>query len=194
MLVPLRCRCGQAQGCVEFVPRSSMHVVCYCNDCRAFVHALGRPDILDKFGGSELFVTTPSNLRLSSGLEKLRCLRLSEQGMLRWYWVCCNTPLANTTAKPGVPFVSIHRAFIDLDDSDALGPMKRVQARFAIGSPPPRAEPSQSLATIVKIMCFLLIGRLRGAHRPNPLFIDGEPAITPHVLSPSDRDALRERK
>jgi len=171
-----------------------MHVVCYCNDCRAFAHALGRPDILDKFGGSELFVTTPSNLRLSSGLERLRCLRLSEQGMLRWHWDCCNTPLANTTARPGVPFVSIHRAFVDLHDTDALGPMKRVQARFAIGSPPPGEEPSQSLATIAKVMSFLLIGRLRGAHRPNPLFMDGEPAVTPYVLSPSERDALRERE
>ena len=82
----------------------------------------------------------------------------------------------------------------DLDDTDAFGPVRRVQARFVIGSSPPSAEPSQSLATIVKIMSFLLIGRLRGAHRPNPLFMDGEPAVTPYVLSPSERDALRERE
>lgn len=194
MLVPLRCRCGQAQGCVDLVPRSSMHVMCYCDDCRAFVHALGRSDVLDGFGGSELLVTTPSTLKLSSGLDGLRCLRLSEQGMLRWYWSCCNTPLANTTAKAGVPFVSIHRAFIHLDVSDVLGPMKRVQARFAIGSPPPGAERSQSLATVATIMCFLLVERLRGGHKPNPLFTGGRPAVAPRVLSPTERGALREMK
>lgn len=192
MIVPLRCRCGQAKGYVELVPRSSMHVVCYCNDCRAFVRALGRPEILDQFGGSELFVTTPSSLKLLSGLERLRCLRLSERGMLRWHWDCCKTPLANTAANPGVPFVSIHRDFIDLDNTDILGPMKRVQARYATGSPPQGSEQSQSLSTIVKIVSFLLIGRLRGAHRPNPLVIDGEPTVAPRVLSANERDALRE--
>jgi len=170
-----------------------MHVVCYCNDCRAFIHALGRADVLDQFGGTELLITTPSRLKLTSGFENLRCLRLSEKGLLRWHWGCCNTPLANTTAAPGLPFVSIHRAFIDLDNTNALGPMKRVFARFAIGSPPPGAEPSQSPTTIIKIMSFLFMARLYGAHRPNPLFVGGKPTVTPHILSTIERNALREK-
>jgi hypothetical protein len=196
MPVPLRCRCGKAQGCVESVSKINMHVVCYCNDCRAFIHAIGRAEILDEFGGSELFVTTPSQLRLTAGLENLRCLRLSERGMLRWYWGCCNTPLANTLPTTGAPFVSIHRAFIDLSNTDVLGPTRRVQARFAVRPPPPKSESSQSFATIFKIMVFLLIGRLRGAYKPNPLFVDGMPAVTPRVLSDSENNALtsRERK
>jgi hypothetical protein len=192
MPVPLRCRCGKAQGCVESISKFNMHVVCYCNDCRAFIRAIGRAEILDEFGGSELFVTTPSQLRLTAGFENLRCLRLSERGMLRWYWGCCNTPLANTLTTTGAPFVSIHRAFIDLSNTDVLGPTRRVQARFAVSPPPPKSESSQSLATILKIMVFLLIGRLRGAHKPNPLFVDGIPAVTPRVLSESEHNALRE--
>jgi len=192
MPVPLLCRCGRAQGSVESESNLNMHVVCYCNDCRAFVHSIGRAEILDEFGGSELFVTTPSQLRLTSGLENLRCLRLSEEGMLRWYWSCCNTPLANTLTATGVPFVSIHRAFIDLSNTGVLGPTRRVQARFALGPSPPKPQWSQSIATILKIMVFLLIGRLRGSHKPNPLFVDGMPAATPRVLSESERNALRE--
>lgn len=191
MRVPLRCRCGKAQGCLEVAPRVSMHVVCYCNDCRAFMHALGRADVLDQSGGSELFVTTPSRLTLTSGFEALCCLRLSAKGMLRWYWGCCNTPLANTMPSSGVPFVSIHKAFIHLDDAQALGPTKHLQARYATGSPPPHAEASQSLATIMKIVALLIIGRLQGAHRPNALFANGTPTITPRVLSVSERDRLR---
>jgi hypothetical protein len=191
MPVPLRCRCGKAQGRVEPASKFNMHVVCYCNDCRAFIHSIGRAEILDEFGGSELFVSTPSQLKLTAGFENLRCLRLSERGMLRWYWSCCNTPLANTLTTTGVPFVSIHRAFIDLSDTNVLGPTRRVQARFAVGPRPPKSESSQSPATIVKIMTFLLIARLRGAHKPNPLFADGMPAVTPRVLSESERNALR---
>jgi len=192
MRIPLRCRCGKAHGYVESASKFNMHVVCYCNDCRAFIRAIGRTEILDEFGGSELFVTTPSQLGLTAGLENLRCLRLSERGMLRWYWDCCNTPLANTLTTTGAPFVSIHRAFIDLSNADVLGPTVRVQARFAISPPPPKSESSQSLATILKIMVFLLVGRLRGANKPNPLFVDGIPAVTPRVLSETERNALRE--
>lgn len=180
--LPLRCLCGRAHGCLELVPKSSMHVVCYCNDCRAFMHALGRSDLLDPFGGSELLATTPSHLRLSSGLEALRCLRLSAQGMLRWYWGCCNTPLANTRAAPGLPFVSIHRAFIHVETNEMLGAATRVQARFATASPPTGAELSQSPTTMARILSLLLVGRLRGEQKPNPLFVNGRPMVPPQIL------------
>jgi hypothetical protein len=183
MPVALRCRCGKARGCIETVSKSNMHIVCYCNDCRAFLTAIGRMEILDEFGGSELFITSPSQLKLTAGLEGLQCLRLSEKGMLRWYSGCCNTPLANTLAASGVPFVAIHRAFIDLSNTDVLGPTKHVQARFALSSPPLKTESSKSFATMWKIMVFLLNGRLRGAYKPNPLFVDGKPVVTPRVLS-----------
>jgi hypothetical protein len=155
------------------------------------MHALDRADLLDESGGSELFATTPSRLTLTSGIERLSCLRLSDEGMLRWHWNCCNTPLANTMPSTGVPFVSIHRAFIDLNDTLPLGKTKRVQARYATGLPPPNAEPTQSLSTIAKIMTLLFIGRLQGEHRQNPLFVDGIPIVTPRVLSVSERNALR---
>jgi hypothetical protein len=84
-------------------------------------------------------------------------------------------------------------------DSSALSLRKgsglrrvRVQARFAISTPPPKSESLQSLATILKSMVFLLIERLRGAYKPNPLFVDGIPAVTPRVLAQSERNALRE--
>jgi hypothetical protein len=186
MRVPLRCRCGKAQGFVECVTTFNMHVVCYCNDCRAFIQAIDREELLDEFGGSELLVTTPSQLRLTAGLEGLRCLRLSKKGLLRWYWGCCNTPLANTLSRSGAPFVSLHRAFVDLTDTNVLGPTRRVQARFAVGPPPPNSESSQSLTTIIRIAAFLIIGRVRGAHKPNPLFVDGMPAVIPRVLCASE--------
>ncbi|HAT29915.1 MAG TPA: hypothetical protein DCW29_03410 [Janthinobacterium sp.] len=189
--LPLRCDCGTAQGVLTLEPKSGMHLVCYCDDCRAFIHALGRPDILDAAGGSELFVTTPSRLSLSAGLEHLRCLRLSKKGMLRWYWACCDTPLANTRDSAGPPFVSIHRACIAIADAAMLGPPTRVQARFATGPTPAGAKRGNSLATILKIVRFLLLGRLRGENMPTPFFGAGAAVVVPRVLSHAERNALR---
>lgn len=187
----LRCRCGTARGVAAFAPKSGLHLVCYCDDCRAFAHAIERADILDGAGGSELFITAPSTLTLTAGVDQLRCLRLGPKGMLRWYWGCCNTPLANTSPNAGLPFLSIHRAFIDADDSALPGPPIRVQARYAKGPVQAPAERTTSLSTIRKIAIFLLAGWLRRAHKPNPLFVDGAPAVVPRVLTAAERDALR---
>jgi hypothetical protein len=189
-LVPLRCRCGEARGSLDLGGPLSTHVVCYCSDCRAFMIALGREDLLDPSGGSELYVTTPSRLKLTSGIAALRCMRLSDKGMLRWHWACCSTPLANTSTVPGLPFVSVHRSFIELSDSRSLGAVKRVQARYATGSPPAGADQGQSLAMRIETLTFLCISRLRGAQRPNPLFADGLPVVTPCVLTADERIAL----
>lgn len=190
-LLPLRCRCGGLQGTVDVAPGSGMHVVCYCNDCRDYAHALERPDLLDQNGGAEIFQTAPSRLSFSSGFDKARCLRLSDKGMLRWYAGCCNTPIANVMASSGFPIVGMVSAIIAIDDTSVLGPITRVQARFAKGVPPADAERSASLATIARVVRFLIAGRLRGAHKPNPFFVEGRPAVTPRVLSSAERDALR---
>jgi hypothetical protein len=192
MIIPLRCRCGESHGSIDFTPNSGMRLVCYCDDCRAFARALDRTDILDDVGGTEIFVTTPSRLALTSGVERLRCLRLSTDGMLRWYWGCCNTPLANTTHQSGVPVVSIHRAFIDLDDTTVLGAVTRLNARFALGPVAAGAQQSTSLVTMAKMVIFMLVGRLRGEHKPNPLFSDDKPILEPRILVAAERDAVRQ--
>ncbi len=191
MKVPLSCRCGAVQGSVDVAPRSSLHLVCYCDDCRAFAYALDRPDILDENGGSEVCPTTPARLALTAGREHIRCLRLSDRGMYRWYAGCCSTPIANSLPRPGVPFVSIHRSFI-AGEVSAFGPVMRVQARFAKGVPPRDAERSASLWTILKTVRFLVAARMRGEHRPNPLLINGNPMVTPRVLTKQEREKLRE--
>lgn len=191
MMIPLRCRCGDLRASLDVAPKSGMRLVCYCDDCRAFAHALDRPDTLDPAGGTEIFVTTPARLTLTSGLERLCCLRLSSEGMLRWYAGCCNTPLANTMHRPGFPSVSIHRAFIVAGDTTVLGPITRLNARFALGPVAADAEQSTSLATMAKIVIFMLAAWLRGAHKPNPLFSDGKPVCPPKILSLAERDALR---
>src|ERR1700761_5845308 len=93
---PLRCSCGKLQGHVSHPGRAGRGV-CYCRDCRAFAHFLGRPgDILDAQGGTDVMATLPSYVTFTQGKDKLACMSLSERGMLRWYASCCNTPIGNT--------------------------------------------------------------------------------------------------
>jgi hypothetical protein len=192
-LAQLRCRCGTVHGTVDVAPRSGLQLVCYCADCRAFAHALERPDLLDAGGGSGVFITTPARVRLAGGLEQLRVLRLSPGGMFRWYWSCCNSPLANTMDGAGIPAISLHRSSIVIDDAAALGPVTGVNARAATGPVDAHAEQTTSLSTMARIIGFLLKGWLRGAAKPNPLYIDGKPRCAPRVLDAAERAALDAR-
>ncbi|MBT9500950.1 MAG: hypothetical protein IV092_06880 [Burkholderiaceae bacterium] len=200
-LVGLRCRCGTLRGQVDATPvrgrRAGLHIVCYCADCRAFALALERPDGLDAAGGTAIWQTTPSRVRIQSGTEQLRCLRLSDKGMLRWHTACCNTPVANTMSSPGFPFAGLIRTCLELSDerqAALLGTATGVNGRSAKGQAPAGTEATASLGTILRTIAFLLRGRLAGAQRPTPFFdANGQPVVTPRVLSVAEREAVRER-
>src|SRR5215467_13480397 len=102
--ISLRCRCGRVRGIASDVsPSSGFRFVCYCNDCQAFARFLERPDMLDPAGGTDIFQMPPGCVKLTVGTDAVRCLRLSDKGVLRWYTDCCRTPIGNTAASPRFP-------------------------------------------------------------------------------------------
>src|SRR5690606_7428174 len=112
----LRCRCGNVHGWLRDVsPRTVNRVVCYCDDCQAFLHHLGRNDLLDAQGGTDIVQVSPASFELDRGTENVMGVRLGPKGLYRWYAGCCKTPLGNMTT-PSIPFVGItHELFGDLD-------------------------------------------------------------------------------
>jgi hypothetical protein len=53
MNVPLRCRCGRVRGVASDVSRSTgFRFICYCKDCQAFAHFLGRADVLREYNNA----------------------------------------------------------------------------------------------------------------------------------------------
>jgi hypothetical protein len=197
--LPLRCRCGAVQGSiVDVAPERSTHVICYCDDCQAYIGYLERDDVLDAQGGSEIFQITPAQLRISSGAEQLRCMRLSEKGLLRWYTGCCKTPIANTMASARVPFAGMLVCFVDASaDAQlrerALGPIvARAHGRYARGGMPEGAHRRFPLSWMLRIMRLQTRAWLEGKHRPSPFFdAAGAPVSAPVVLTPAQRVALR---
>jgi hypothetical protein len=109
--VELRCRCGEVRALVTGASRRTVNrVVCYCDDCQAFAHQLGRADLLDSQGGSDIVQVAPASLRFVQGQHRIVGLQLKPKGLFRWYANCCNTPVGNThSARQFRSWESLHK-------------------------------------------------------------------------------------
>jgi hypothetical protein len=193
---PLQCQCGTLRGHVSH-PESVCRGVCYCKDCQAYAHFLGKADeILDGMGGSDVIATLPQHVTFTQGLEALACMSLSDKGMLRWYASCCNTPIGNTSRDFKVSHVGLlHNCLQDPSNSldSAFGPVRmRVGMKSAKGSP--KAMAVSTTASILRFMARLIRARLDGSYKNTPFFDleTGTPRVSPKVLTPDERTRLME--
>jgi hypothetical protein len=192
----LSCRCGEVRGWVaDAAPRTVNRVVCYCDDCQAFAHHLGRADLLDAGGGSDIVQVAPASLTFVQGQDRIVGLRLTPKGLYRWYTSCCDTPVGNTVS-PAIPFVGIVVQAFDggaqRPDDAFGGPIGAIMGKFAIGNPPAGSK-RMNLSLLLRAIRMMLGWRLRGRAWPHPFFRrDTRAPIYPvTVLSQSERDALR---
>ncbi|THD75363.1 MAG: hypothetical protein E7812_17275 [Phenylobacterium sp.] len=173
--------------------------MCYCKDCQAFARFLGRDaELLDARGGCENIQVLPKDVQLNEGTQHLACIRLSENGLLRWYAACCNTPIGNTPATSKLPFVGLSRACLESSAptvAKSFGPV-----RFCAFTSGARGEPKPKSFGVLGFALWLVRNRLRarftGGFRNNPFFdtTSDRPVVDPKVLSPPERDKLRERE
>jgi hypothetical protein len=193
--VALKCRCGTVEGAItDLAPGRYNRVVCYCDDCQAFARWLSRdgaPSITNDRGGTDIVQVWPSHVRFSRGVEKLQLVRLSSQGLLRWYTGCCNTPAGNMLPRPGSPFVGFSTAFAPSIDAVVGPPVGAIQGRFAKGGCPEGVHRTASAGVLAKSAWFLLRGLAAQKAKGSPFFADGRPIAAARVLTASERDALR---
>lgn len=194
MSFPIRCRCGSLEGTLAS-PQRAARAICYCRDCQAFARFLGRPELtLDRLGGTDIVATRPDFLRFTRGADQLRCMSLSEKGLLRWYTACCRTPIGNTPRDPKFPYVGIVHDCLagpDAARDAAFGPAKTV---LNVGSASGTVKPSRVslLFGVLRIMRNVFTAKLGGGYRDNPFFAvsAGRPVAEPQVLTPDERAAL----
>ena len=186
--VALSCTCGQVKGVAKGIsPRIGNHFKCYCDDCQTYAMYLDREDCLDVDGGSEIFQMAPSRVSVTEGEAHIRCVRLSKQGIFRWYADCCKTPLGNTLS-PNLPFLGVLCAFmVDSDETkQALGPITAlVQTQHArnrdVNSPKGSGFPFSVKA---KIIWKILGWKLLRQGQPSPFYREsGQPIAEPHILN-----------
>src|SRR5215468_8597119 len=192
--IEIRCRCGEVRGIVSNPsPRSVNRITCYCDDCQAFMHQLGRADLLNAKGGSDIVQVAPSALAFTQGRDRIAGLRLKPGGLYRWYATCCNTPLGNTLT-PAVPFVGLMAQSFDTPDLDDVvgAPTGALQGKFAIGEPP-KGSTGLNLGIVLGAVMRVLGWKLAGRAWPNPFFRrEAREPVYPVTVVPAERrEALR---
>ena len=191
----IQCECGKFRAKLKAFPDNTPgRLVCYCDDCQAYLHYLKRTDLLDANGGTEVIPAYPTDVEILTGLEHLKCTRLSEKGIFRFSTSCCNTPIVNT--NPGEPWAGFMRCVYTVKDGQkidqTLGPVRsRIMGRYAKGSPPVGTPQKFNLKAILTVMPFMLKGKLFGKSMPSPFFSANgiTPVVTPHVLSVAEKKA-----
>lgn len=175
------CRCGDVS--FALTPDGGSRVVCYCDSCRGFVTELGAADILDHWGGNDLYQVAPEAAQIVKGEDKLAWTQMTEKGPVRWFTTCCNSPLANTLKTAKVPFLTLQSAFFA--DEDALGPIEmRVFRKFAKGRVPDTKNGQGRLMREFAVRS--LKSRLFGGWRKNPLFDEASKPIAGQASLPRD--------
>jgi Family of unknown function (DUF6151) len=192
--IEMRCRCGQVRGMVtDLSPRTVNRIVCYCEDCQAFAHQLGRADLLNAKGGSDIVQCAPAALSFTQGQHRIVGLRLRPNGLYRWYASCCNTPVGNTLT-PTIPFVgALATTFGEARLDDVVGaPSGAIFGKYAVGEPPPGST-GPNLPLVLRAIGRLLGWWLKRQAWPHPFFSreTGVPIYAVTVLSQDQREALR---
>src|SRR5262249_36553342 len=192
-LIELRCRCGEVRGTLrDLSPHTVNRVTCYCDDCQAFAHQLGRADLLDAKGGSDIVQMAPAALSFTHGQQHIVGLRLKPNGLYRWYAKCCNTPVGNTLT-PTIPFVGvIARTFDESRRDDVIGaPSGAIFGKFAVGGPP-KGSTGVNLPLFFGAIGKLLGWQFGGRTWPHPFFSreTSAPLYAVTVLSKEQREAL----
>lgn len=188
---PIQCKCGTVRGQLDGAGINN-RVVCYCADCRAYAYYLGRPEeVLDAHGGTEIVQVAQARLRLSHGKEHLAAVRLSENGMVRWYAACCNTPVGNTMLNTEISFIglvhsSLERSQMDIDFGNSIA---RVNTGSATGKPKPTT--TRLVGSVLKFLWIVLSTRFVGRHGTSELFNEsGSPIVRPKVLAAEELERL----
>ncbi len=192
----LSCRCGKVGGQVtDATPNTVNRAVCYCDDCQAALHHLGRADLLNEYGGTDVVQVAPAALTFHRGDELIVGLRLSPKGLFRWHASCCNTPVGNTLG-PGIPFVGIVARAFDTGATNADrifgAPRGASGGKFATGHPPAHVT-ALGKRMVLHIARLIFGWKFGGKTWPHPFF-DRDTRAPTHpikVLSPAEREALR---
>ena len=192
---PLRCRCGTVQGRVAEPQRAMGRGVCYCKDCQAYAHFLGRAaDVLDVHGGTDVVAIHPQHVVLTQGLDALTCMSLSPRGLLRWYASCCRTPIGNTARNPKLAYVGLVHTCLEgagVPIERSFGPVTlRLNAASATG---PIAQRSHGIfGSALRFSGTMLGARIGGSYKRSPFFdaASGMPLVAPHVLTRAEREQL----
>lgn len=184
----LQCKCGNVQGQLHDVrPATVTRAVCYCKFCQAYQTHLGNADtILDAQGGTDIIQISPRQIIITSGIDNVHCIKLTEKGAFRFYAKCCNTPIANTAQNLNIPFAAVNPAFVvdvrEASQRDAiLGPVSfRVNGRGEAYEKLDKTDAWSRRKTLLKIAFRMVLMAIRKDVKQSPFRNkEGQPIVMP---------------
>ena len=188
----IQCQCGTVKGVIsDKALQRHNHLICYCKDCQAFARYVAKEDTMNNKGGTEIVQVSCADVSITEGIDSIACIRLNEGTLVRWYAKCCNTPLANAPG-PGLPFIGlIHTCLQPVTQiNNKFGPISLVA--FANGAASNEKPKSIGMPMgMIRFVILALGAKFRGDGKRHPLFnANGEPIVTPKVLSDAERAPL----
>lgn len=184
MILTLKCQCRNVTGTAD-TSGNGLRLTCCCDDCQTFAAFLDREDLPDEYGGTEVLQVPTAHLKITKGLEHLRCVRLTSSGLFRWYAGCCNTPIGNVL--PGsLPFVGLHTTFIEdwaSLEAEVGSSMAYVQIKWATARIPDELNPRKVPAKVIALSARnLLLWKIKGLGRPSPFLNSNDELIAEPVV------------
>ncbi len=105
----ISCQCQKLIASVE-VDQNKLptRLKCYCIDCQTYIKHLKQSDhYLDELGGSDILQISPADISIKQGQEFLGNMKITPNGIYRWYATCCNSPICNTPSNANMPYVGL---------------------------------------------------------------------------------------
>ena len=190
----IQCDCGKFRAELTQFPKNTPgRLICYCDDCQAYLNYLKRTDLLDENGGTEIIPAYPADIKIIAGKDVVKCVRLHAKGMFRFYTSCCLTPIANTDPKG--PWAGIiRRMYVNKDSTRLdreLGPVKcSIMGKYAKGTPPAGTPQKFDFKGMVTVLPFIIKGKFLGKAKHSPFFENGEAIVPPKVLTTEERSKI----
>lgn len=185
--IDLSCTCGKVKGKTEEInAQTGNRIVCCCIDCQKFAEFLQQEDqILDQSGGTDIFQMPISHVKITEGNEHIRCIKLSQKGLHRWYAKCCNTPIGNTLGGKA-PFIGVVHNFMNnkvTRDTD-LGPSLGTVHWQSAKTPVLKEYQISYFKMSMRILGKLISWKVKGLHQPSAFFEkDARAVCKPNVLN-----------
>ena len=159
---PFSCECGKIKGEVAAMTKGGIHLVCYCEYCRA--GALHSGDSLEEGAPLDLYLTPPHNITISAGRENLEPFAFSPKGIVRWKASCCKGQMFSTQSNPKTAFMSICTE--RLETPTAAGPI--VTKSFV---PKPNGKTGQQgVGGLIRLIFMAIGARISGKWKKTALY------------------------
>ncbi len=169
----ISCDCGSFRAnLISFPKNTPGRLVCYCRDCQVYAERLGRQDVLDGYGGTEVIPVYPKEIEILQGVDTLKCYRLTKNGTYRWATSCCNSPILNTRAE--FPWAGIlHTAYTSSEPNalSTLGEIRsRINGQHALDGAPFKISEKIKFKDMLVVMPFIIKGKILQMHKGSPFF------------------------